>query len=121
MEFVKATNAFRNPAQAALALAGVLRVLRSFPGLRITVVGNAASNGPLKGMVYGRSPQARAYLNSYYRQGSYTTPGQLMDARAQAVRQYFIRQGIRAARITCQRGELYNQSNKRRVTIIFSN
>lgn len=119
---------FRNLAQVDTELSGILKVMRQFPQMRLTLQGNVDGPTNMAPALYGRGPAARAFQDAPNRMSApgsterYGTIGQLIDARAQAIKQYLVDHDIPASRITCSRGRIFPQQQTRRsVTIIFSN
>ncbi|UOQ73559.1 hypothetical protein [Hymenobacter cellulosilyticus] len=119
---------FRNPAQAEEVLAGIVKVLKQFPELHITLEGSMDGPRDLDPKLRGRGPAARAYQNapnvmkSIGGAETFNSLGHFMDARVQAIKRHLVSKGISPERITCTRGEIYpEQATKRKVTVIFSN
>ena len=106
---------------------GIVKVLRQFPQLRVTIQGNLA-NSFVPPNLLGFGSAARADQNlrfaapatTQWPNGAenYLSNGQVMDERARTIQQFLVRNGIAVRRITMQRGQYMT---KRSVTIIFSN
>lgn len=128
VEFGITSAQFRNRAQVDNALAGLVKVLQQFPALQVVLEGNVDGPSNLKPALYGRGAAARAYQNAPERLASiasgetFNSVGELMDARARAVKRYLVDKGIQANRITCRPGRIYPEQKQRRsVTVILSN
>lgn len=126
IEFVSMSTHFEHPSQAEQELAKLLKVLKQFPQLQVTIQGNyqmppgylVRGYGP-----YPRYEQERRLSSPYvtkwpHETESYTSIGQIMDGRARAIQQYLINHGISARRVHTSRGQF---SDKKTFTIIFSN
>lgn len=113
---------FQQLGQADRELAGVVAVMKHFPELHLTLRGNAEASPTTPPHLMGRGPIARASHDFPFPivtgDERYSSFGHLMDARARAIKEYLVRKGVPAHRITCERGERLRE--KRSVTIIFS-
>lgn len=130
IEFVSMSTHFEHPMQADQELAKVIKVLKQFPQLQVTVQGNYQVQ-PWQTFLtrlpktdsYLRTSQDRPYYKPYETKWpngveSYSSIGQLMDNRARTMQQYIISHGINARRVHTARG---HYAEKRTFTIIFSN
>ena len=127
IEFVALSAHFQHTLRAEQELSGIVKVLKQFPRLHVTIQGNLA-NSFVPPTLLGFGAAARADQNlrfdtpaiTQWPNGaeSYLSNGQVMDSRARTIQQYLLRQGIDARRVTVQRGQYMT---KRSVTIIFSN
>lgn len=125
--FVPLSAHFQNQTQAEHELSGVLKVMRQFPQLHVTIEGNFA-NTLVPSTLLGFGPAARADQNARFSSPietqwptgieRYNSNAAVMESRAKTIRQYLIRNGIAPHRITASRGQYTRQ---RSVTIIFSN
>jgi hypothetical protein len=125
--FVPLSAHFQNQTQAEHELSGVLKVMKQFPQLHVTIEGNFA-NTLVPPTLLGFGPAARADQNARFQSPmetkwptgieSYNSNAAIMESRAQTIRQYLIRNGISPRRVTAKRGQYTRQ---RSVTIIFSN
>lgn len=130
IEFVSMSTHFEHPMQADQELAKVIKVLKQFPQLQVTVQGNYQVNTWEKFLTrlpktdsYLRTSQDRPYYKPYETKWpngveSYSSIGQLMDNRARTMQQYIISHGINARRVHTARGQY---AERRTFTIIFSN
>ena len=106
---------------------GIVKVLKQFPQLRVTIQGNLANSFVAPNLL-GFGSAARADQNKLFdapvttrwptEVESYSSNGQVMDQRARTIQQFLLRNGIAARRIITQRGQY---TTKRSVNIIFSN
>lgn len=114
--------------QPSKALEGLVKTLKQFPELHITLEGNMDGPKTLSPVLASRGPAARAFQDAPFPMLSpdhsekYSSIGQFMDARAQTIKRHLISKGIDAKRITCKRGRVFpEQRTRRSVTITFSN
>ena len=125
IEFVSMSTHFEHLSQAEQELAKLLKVLKQFPQLQVTVQGNYQMSPGYLVRGYGPYPRyeqerrTSPYITKWPSEvESYTSIGQVMDARARTIQQYLIRHGIDARRVHTARGQF---SDRKTFTIIFSN
>lgn len=125
--FQVASARFLNTDLVDKELAGIVKLMKQFPEVKVTFYGNVDGPTTLDASVLGRGRTAIAYQNAPRIVGrdesgrTYNSIGELMDARAEAIKQHLLKKGIKATRITCKRGQLFRQSAVRRsVTVLFS-
>ena len=124
IEFIFDSNHFQHPTQAAQELSGIVKALKEFPQLQITIQGNFQDEyGPRGFGAAARAAQDRRVafpvgINWPTGLETYNSDGKLMEARARAIQQYLVGKGIAARRVHTTRGQY---TKERTVTIIFSN
>lgn len=130
IEFVIMSTHFEHQTQAELELAKLIKVLKQFPQLQVTIQGNYQP--PKWERFLTQLPKTDSYLRTsqdrpFYKPfqtkwptgvESYSSIGQLMDSRARTMQRYIIDHGINARRVHTARGQY---TEKRTFTIIFSN
>ena len=125
--FAGASAHFDRQAQAEHELSGVVKVLQQFPLLRVTIQGNFAkriTSEKLRGFGPGARADQNALLPYPLRRRwptgveEYHSIGEVMDSRAQTIRQYLLRNRIAPQRVITRRGQYTERAT---ITLIFSN
>ena len=130
IEFVSMSTHFEHISQADQELAKVIKVLKQFPQLQVTIQGNFQVQAWEKFLTrlpktdsFLRTSQDRPFYRPYvtkwpHEVESYNSHGQIMDSRARTIQQYLISHGINARRVHTARGQY---ATRKTFTIIFSN
>ena len=130
IEFVRMSTHFEPLSMADQELAKVIKVLKQFPQLQVTIQGNYQVQAWEKFLTripktdsFLRTRQDRPFYKPYvtkwpHEVESYNSHGQIMDSRARTIQQYIINHGINARRVHTARGQY---ATRKTFTIIFSN
>lgn len=135
--FIEDTDRFVNRATARRVMSDLLVLMQTHPDVQVTIEGNAANDfrAPALGFPYGRNkkllmkfPAWGIYEGKAYYGTPFRTVGDLMLARARAIGNLLISQGIAPSRVRCSIGSFGygtlgvpgSGARKRRATIIIS-